>query len=76
MDRYTVKVIPNAKKNNIQEGDGGRMKIHVTAPPADGKANKAVIEVLADHLGVRKSRLRIVQGEKSKEKVVAVEDGG
>ncbi len=71
MKLINVKVIPNAKKNNITE-EGDRLKVHVMAPAVDGKANKAVIKVLADFFKVKKGDIAIIRGEKSKEKVIKV----
>ncbi len=67
-----VRVITNAKKNEvIQEGD--MLKVRVTAPPIEGRANQAVIELLADYFKVKKSAVRIIRGEKSKNKVVEID---
>jgi hypothetical protein len=71
--RYELRVIPRAKKNHVEEGEG-RLKVYLTDPPVGGQANKALIEVLAGHWRIRKSRIRIVRGEKSRDKVVEVED--
>ena len=49
------------------------MRVNVTAPPEDGRANEAVIALLAEALAVGKSRLTIVKGQKSRTKSVAVE---
>ncbi len=66
-----IKVITNARKNEvIQEGD--ILKVRVTAPPIEGRANQAVIELLADYFAVTKSTVRIIKGEKSKNKVVEI----
>jgi hypothetical protein len=70
--RYAVRVVPRAKQNKVLEEES-RLKVFLTDPPVEGQANKALIEVLAAHLGVRKSRLRIVRGEKSRDKVVEME---
>lgn len=67
-----VRVIPNAKKSRILDEDG-RLKVYLTAPASEGKANKALVEVLADHFGVRKSEVRIVKGEKGRDKVVEID---
>ena len=48
MKKLSIKVIPNAKKNQIIEANG-QLKVKVTAPAVDGKANKALIELLAEH---------------------------
>ncbi|MFN3385202.1 MAG: DUF167 domain-containing protein [Candidatus Thermochlorobacter sp.] len=66
-----VKVVPNAKKEGVIE-ENGRLKIYVHAPALDGKANKAVIEILSRHLGIKKSKVRIVRGETSREKVIEI----
>ena len=48
------------------------LKIYLTAAPVQGKANKELIKLLAEKLGVSKSKVKIIRGEKSKEKVVEV----
>jgi len=70
-----VRVIPNAKKNSIfQEGD--MFKIHVVAQPVGGKANKAMIDLLAEFFKVKKRDIRIIKGESAREKVVEVNIDG
>ncbi|MEK6583013.1 MAG: DUF167 domain-containing protein [Nitrospirota bacterium] len=66
-----VKVIPNAKKNKVVESEG-LFKVYVNAPAVDGKANKALIAVLSEYFNIRKGSIKIVRGEKSREKVVEV----
>lgn len=72
--RYTIRVTPNASRDKIVEDtqeDGSLLyRIAVTVPPEDGKANEAVIKLLAKHLGIAKSSLRIIRGETSRHKVV------
>ena len=51
----------------------GPLRISVSAPPHEGKANAAMLELLADTLGVSKSRLYLVRGHTSRDKVVAVD---
>jgi uncharacterized protein (TIGR00251 family) len=70
--RITVKVIPRSKKNRVVEEGEGRLKVHLTAPPVEGKANAALIECLAEHFNVKKRQVRIVSGQKSREKVVEI----
>lgn len=71
MKTIHIKVIPNAKKVGITlEGD--ILKVKVNAPAVDGKANKAVLQLLADYLNVKPRQLEIIKGEKSNEKVVRV----
>ena len=71
MKVISIKVIPNAKKNKISDEDG-KLKVRVNAPAVGGKANKAVVEVLAGFFEVKKKDIRIIRGEKSREKVIAV----
>ncbi len=59
-------------KNGNDENDLPFLKIYLTAVPVQGKANKELIKLLAEKLGVSKSRIEIIKGEKSKEKVVKV----
>ncbi len=72
MKVINVRVIPNAKKNNVSEEEG-RLKVHVMAPAVGGKANRAVAKLLAEFFKVKKSDVRIIKGEKSREKVVEVD---
>ena len=71
MKVLNVKVIPNAKKNDVSE-ERGRLKVHVRALPVGGKANKAMIKVLAEYFKTKKNDVRIISGEKSREKVVEI----
>lgn len=64
----TVRVTPNARANKVVMDDGV-IKIGVTAPPEDGKANAAVMVLLSKALGVPKSKLTLVQGHKSRDKI-------
>lgn len=69
--KIQVKVKPNSKTEEIsQEGDSFIVK--VKEPPKEGKANQAVIKLLAEHFGVPRSHVRILSGFKSKNKVIEV----
>ncbi len=70
---FPVHVQPKACRNTIRGLSSGEMRIRLTSPPADGAANKLCREYLAKLLGVAKSRVRIVAGEKSRHKVIAVD---
>lgn len=70
-----VLVKPNARKEELIQVDETTFQIKVGVPPEDGKANKRVIELLARHLGVPKSRLEIIKGHKSRQKVIQVDEG-
>ena len=67
-----VRVIPNAKKNEITGRQGNSLKVRLTAPPVEGAANAALLTFLAEQFGVRKSSLEILSGHTSRDKVVAV----
>jgi len=70
--RLSIRVIPNAKQNKVIEGTE-RLKVYLTAPPVEGKANKALIEFLSEYFGVKKRKIKIIGGEKSREKVLEIE---
>ena len=70
--KIEIKVIPKAKKNMVKEEGSGRYKVYVNAPAIDGKANKAVISILAEFFCVRKSEVEIAIGAHSREKVVVI----
>ena len=57
---------------NSNADDLPELKIYLTAIPIDGKANKELVKLLAKELGISKSRIEIIKGEKSKEKIVEV----
>ena len=65
----TIKISPNAKKNEIIKTDS-ETKLKITAQPVDGKANKAVVEFLSKNFKIPKTSIEIVKGETSKEKTV------
>ena len=67
--RLALRVTPNAKAESLTIEDGV-LKVRVTVVPEDGKANKAVIALLAKALGVSKSSLAIVRGETARDKLV------
>lgn len=74
--RLAVRVTPNARKDGItiETDDGGisRIRIRTTAQPEKGKANKAVLKMLAKALGLSASRLMLVSGETARDKIIAL----
>ncbi len=66
-----VRVTPKAAANAI-EVKGGRVRVRVTAPPDKGKANKAVVALVAAALGAPKSAVEIVRGETGREKLLRI----
>jgi uncharacterized protein (TIGR00251 family) len=67
-----VRVQPKASRDAIVGEHAGALKIAVTAPPDKGKANKAVVELLAKALGIPKSSIELVSGTTSREKTLAI----
>jgi len=70
--RIKVKVKPNAKKDEIKKIQDGYYEVSVTAVPEKGKANKRVIELLAKHFKTAKSRIKLIRGETSREKIFEI----
>ena len=71
--RLRVRVQPGAKASQIVGLAEGVLRLRIAAPPVEGKANKAVEELLAAALDVPKSRVRLVRGTSSRDKVVEVD---
>ncbi len=69
--RLNVRVIPNAKQNKIVD-EGSRLKIYLTAPAVDGKANKALIEFLAEHFNKKRNQIKLLKGMKIRDKVIEI----
>ncbi|HET9988456.1 MAG TPA: DUF167 domain-containing protein [Kofleriaceae bacterium] len=65
-----VLVQPRASRAKLGPIHDGRLKIAVTAPPVDGEANAAVIELLAKALGIARSSVEVIAGESSRRKTV------
>lgn len=73
MRTVNVRVIPGAKRTSVTR-EGDLLRVRLTAPAVDGKANKALVDVLADYFKVRKSRLEIIKGLKSRVKTISIND--
>jgi hypothetical protein len=68
-----IRVTPRAKRNEVSEIlEDGTIKIRITAPPVEGKANRALIEFLAEILDVPGSQIEIVAGDTGRDKLVSV----
>ncbi len=70
--RIIVAVKTRAKEAKVVKIDDGHYRVWVTASPEKGKANVAMVKLLADYLGVASSNIRIVMGKTSKEKLVDI----
>lgn len=73
-DGATVSIVvqPNARKTELGGIQDGALKIKVCAPPVEGAANKECLRFLADFTGTAKNRVVLLQGEKSRTKVVLI----
>jgi len=69
---FAVKVHPRAKKNAITGEVGDALKLALTAPPVDGKANEACVEFFAKLLKVPRSSVTIASGQTSRHKLIRV----
>ena len=66
-------VQPRSRKTEIAGLHGGALKLKVTAPPVDDAANTAVIQFFASRLNIARSRIRILSGNKSRDKTVRID---
>jgi uncharacterized protein (TIGR00251 family) len=69
---FAVKVHPRAKKNTVTGELGDAIKISLTSPPVEGRANEACIEFFAKLLKVPRSSVTIASGQSSRQKVIRV----
>jgi uncharacterized protein (TIGR00251 family) len=67
-----VKAQPRASRNEIGEVLGQELKIKITAPPVDSAANEALVRFLAGVLGCSRSAVRLVRGDTSRHKIIAI----
>lgn len=67
-----VRAQPGAKRNAVLGEHAGAVKVAVTAPPEDGRANDALVEVLKDWLGVRRSEVELIDGRTARNKVFLI----
>ena len=68
-----VRVQPGASRSQVVGYHTDVLRLRVTAPPQDGKANEAVVSLLAETLGVPKRQVRIIRGLSSRDKLVVVD---
>ena len=69
---FPVRVVPKASRSEIVGSEGGTLKVRIAAPPVKGKANKALVKLLAKTLGVSGSQVEIISGHKTRRKTVRV----
>jgi uncharacterized protein (TIGR00251 family) len=69
----SVRVLPRARRDEVGAIQDGVLLIRVTAPASEGHANRALCRLVAKQVGVAPSRVRIVRGQASRHKLLAVE---
>lgn len=67
-----IRVNPRSSRNQVTGWRDDALQIKLTAPPVEGAANKAVLEFLAEQLGIKKSQIALVSGTTSREKIVEI----
>jgi uncharacterized protein len=70
--RIAVRVQPRAGRDRVVGAQGGALKVQVTAPPLEGAANRAVVLVLAEWLGVARRSVVVLRGHSARDKLVEV----
>lgn len=70
--RLAIRVVPNASRDEVAGWMGEELKVRVQAPPEGGRANKAVVKLLAQVTGLPKKQIAIVTGETSRNKKVEI----
>jgi len=71
--RITLKVIPNSSRSQLVGWVGDALKLKVQSPALEGKANEAVVALLAEKLGLPERAVILVHGQKSRQKVAQIE---
>jgi uncharacterized protein len=69
---FAVRVAPRGSRNAIEGEHSGALKVRLTAPPVEGRANEALRRLLAAHLNVPVNAIEIVAGKSSRTKRIAV----
>jgi hypothetical protein len=72
IDTISVRVKPRSSRSRVEKGSDGGLVVCVHAPAVDEAANRECIEVIAEALGVPKSAVQIVRGQRSRNKQIAV----
>ena len=71
--KILVKAHPNARKNQIKQVSSNEFEIYTTATPENNKANETIIQLLAKHFRIGKTKITLTTGGKSKNKVFEIE---
>ena len=73
---WKVYLQPRASRNEIVGPYREGIKVKITAPPVEGKANEGLVRFLAGELGISRSRIEILKGHRSREKVLKISGQG
>ena len=71
--RITVKAKPMAFEDRVEKLPDGSFVVSVTEPPMDGRANRAIVALLADHFKIPKANVRIASGHASRQKMIEID---
>ena len=71
--RLAVAVVPGARRTGADGLHDGALRVRLTAPPVDGKANEALLAWLASELGLPKRALRLAQGQTARRKAIDID---
>lgn len=69
---FNVRVTPRAKQNKVVDKDGV-LRVYTTTVPENGRANNAVVDLLADYFHVPKSKIKIIKGLTGRDKVLTID---
>ncbi len=70
---YKIKVLPRAKQNKVEKLSKDELKVWLTAPPIDNKANFALIDILAEYFNVKSRQIIIIAGVHSRNKKIKID---
>lgn len=71
--KIKVRVVPRAKRERVEKIDDG-LKAYICEPAIEGRANRKLIELLADYFHIKKYKISIVLGKKQKDKVIEIDE--
>lgn len=74
MAKISVTVKPNSKKEGVEMVADGHFVVRVRVPPIEGRANERVVELLAEYLGLPKSKISVTSGLRGRKKIIAIDD--
>lgn len=73
MTRISLKVKPGAKVQRIEKLSADEFRLWIRSPAREGRANEEVIKLLSEYLDIAKSRITIIRGQKSRDKIIDIQ---